>query len=114
MAIQKYCRGCGQPKEGKRCRPCLLASYKRYRRRHSEELRGRRLARYHTDSEVAVKAKRRQMRWRLDNREKYLEGKRKQSRRRHDRERQARAAADPAFRVKLESAMRKSSADACT
>jgi hypothetical protein len=101
------CRACKQPKEGKRCRPCLLASYRRYRQRHAEERRSRARGRYSSGPKGPTQARTRRARWRTNNREHYLTKKREQSARRRERDRQARAAADPVFRAKLEAKRRR-------
>jgi hypothetical protein len=83
VAIQKRCKVCGGRKKGKRCRPCRLASLRRYRERHSEELRDRARSRYQSEPEVREQGKRRNYCWRAGvGREKYLKGKSRESKQR--------------------------------
>ena len=88
MTTQKHCRSCGQPKDGGRCRPCRLASQRRWRLKHREELRRRARGRYQSVSVVRQQSKRRNYKWREANREKYLLKKRAESARYHERKRQ--------------------------
>jgi hypothetical protein len=112
MAMLMHCRACNQPKEGKRCRPCRLASYRRYRQRRGEELRQRARGRYAEGPKVPAQGRARMRRWREENREHYLAKKREQSALSRERDRQKRAAADPAFRTKLEAKRRRQGQEA--
>ncbi len=89
MTAQKTCRPRGHLKGPGLCRPCRIASQRRWRARHREELRGRARARWQNNPKVREQARERAYRWRRDHREEYLEKKRQETARRRARQREA-------------------------